>query len=297
MQLESPALQRFLAVASAFLLFMGVVGAFAVDDEGDTLDADGDFAGETAFPSTTAPGDLAEVTQSTVADPDAGDGDAPVATTAPGPAAPGGTAAPATVTPGAVKAPAPGTYRYNRVSTADGKKDEKQTDVKVEAAGNEGSTSRVRVIVQEEGFTITHTLAWAPSEVRTEVSRFESSFGTFDCDWNPDSVEYPLPLATGKTWKIDSSCTVTANGQQITVRRTGDFKIVGARSVDVGGTRVSAWVVESSQNVQFGPRAQRTEEVVHFAPEHGLVVYEKSTVKTSEGERSEEIRLQSLKSR
>lgn len=311
MQYDTPLIRRIVAITAAVLFFVGVFGAFAVDDSDteDDLAGDGDTSllmtedtaggeGDGAVPGAGAP---AAGSPSTTA-PAGGSGKGPAATaaTAPAPSAPACSYAPT----GAVKPPAAGTYRYDRKITEGGETEEKQADVKFEPACTEGGVTRQKMVVKEEQGTFVNTLGWSADAVRLELTHLESSFGAYDCDWAPDSLEIALPLAVGKAWTLDSSCTanVEFRGQSmaITIRRTGEFKVTAQKRDDVGGSSVTVWVVEGKSVIEtsggFNQR-QEVESIAHLAPDHGLRVYTKEVTKGTVGDVTVEQKLTSLKPR
>lgn len=310
MQYDTPLIRRIIALTATVLFFVGVFGAFAVGDSesGDDVPSDG---GDTSLLMT-------EDTAAGAGDGAVPSGEAPAAggsaTTAPaaGPAkGPAVTAAPSTpvascpyAPSSAVKPPAAGTYRYDRKITEGEDTEEKQADVKFEAACTEGGVTRQKMVVKEEQGTFTNTLAWTADGVRLELTHLESSFGTYDCDWAPDSLEIALPLAAGKTWTLDSTCTanVEFRGQPmaITIHRTGQFKVTGQKKEDIGGSSVTVWVVEGTSVVEtsggFNQR-QESQSLAHLAPDHGLRVYTKEVTKGTVGDVTVEQKLTSLKPR
>ena len=298
-----------MAAAAALVFFVGVIGAFAVDDTpepssevgagkgdggsdgGGDGDGGGDAGSDGESGNVTVPGDAVATTAPPTTAKGATQTTAKAGSSSGGGPAPGASADPASMP--AVKMPQPGVYRYKSKTTSDGTTEEKDVEAKLEAAGSQGGVTRFRLTQESAQGRQTHTLAWAADAVRLERTEIQSPMGgTFDCDWNPDSTELMFPLKTGVTWKVDSSCTVTFNGQSVTLRRTGDYKVTGAVTTTVGGASVKAWVIEGSGSIAFGPQGSSFTSVSRFAPEPGLRIYER--IETSDGD-AEERTLTNLK--
>lgn len=72
------------------------------------------------------------------------------------------------------------------------------------------------------------------------------------CDWNPDLLQYPLPLNANSSWNVDSSCKVDLGpqgGGQGTLRSTGSSRVVGTERLQVGTKNVDCWVIEGSSTI------------------------------------------------
>ena len=307
MPYDTPLVRRVLSLATAALFFFGVIGALAVEEKPDDSDLVKDRGGLSTTDST-APAAVG------ASDPNAPATSLPAAAPAPAGGQPATTAAggarPSGQTAiGPAKPPQPGTYRFTRTVTEDDEKDEEETDIKIEAVGTEGNVTRQKMVQQQDSATFIHTIAWAPDALRLELTRFEASFGgqayAYDCDWNPDTVEFALPLAAGKTWTVDSRCTAEievqpGQKQTLTIHRTGNQSVTGQKRVDVGGTSVNVWVIEGKTTVQtsgaFNSR-QESDGTIHMAPEYGLRVYQKEVTRGSQGDATVEVKLTSLKPR
>lgn len=199
-----------------------------------------------------------------------------------------------TAAPGAVVPPAIGTFTYVKCGSG-----ETVLSRKVAAGSNSGGITR-RVIQAASGqFEAYATTAFGANGVIQESAELHAFGFTIPCDWKPDIVEYPSGLAVGKTWSVDSSCSLPQGGK---LRVTGTRTVTGMTQLVIGGTTLTAWVIDDLQE-QFVTTAQgnahiTSKGVQYFSPAHGLAVYEKATVSATGFETRQpetvEVRLQSL---
>ena len=207
----------------------------------------------------------------------------PTATTAaPGPNTCSST--PSNTNPGAIQPPAVGTFSY--VSCTD---PNSTSDITVAAGTNSTGVVRREVTTSQGNLgTATATAAYGSSGVIQEKLTIKSNGITLQCDWNPDILEYPPDLSVGKSWNADSSCTAQTGFGAITIHATATRKVTGRVTTTIGGTSLTAWVVDSTLILKFtkpapAPVNGEVDESSHafYDPTRGIEVYDKSTSKGS----------------
>lgn len=107
--------------------------------------------------------------------------------------------------------------------------------------------------------------------------------------------QLPAPLSTGTTWTIDSKCKVKAQGQEIELRITGSGKVTGRVNTTVGGTSVTAWVIDADIKISsaFGELASQKLNQ-HYSPAHGVSVFRHVETRTPQGSATSDQKLKSL---
>lgn len=159
---------------------------------------------------------------------------------------PGSGAAPSTVrTPGPsveperTDIPLAGRYLYAYTSGAEAGEDriydihdtgERRGHVRQQTYFGAGSSVVAQVVVW-----FGTDLYYAEAEQRTSGGRAGAL-----CSWNPQFVELDLPLAVGKTWKADSTCSTDGGSR----RRVMQARVSGQEDIEVGGVRAKVWVIE-----------------------------------------------------
>jgi hypothetical protein len=285
----------FIVIGAAIVLALaGIVGiAIGGADDGDgdltssvgtttTFDGDGGDTGgsdSTIAPSDTAPGATTTTARrGTTATTLAGPGTTVV--TAACPVAPAASADPAA----SATAPAVGTYTYaSCTDSAD------TQESKIAAGSSGGGTTRRNVSSSAAGFEQTASIAYGPNGVLLESITINSPQGKLTCDWKPDVQNYPATLTTGTTWNADSSCDLKqetgASPGKLTLKATG--KVTGKVAVNVSGTTVNAWVIESTikltTNVAFGSTTVNVNALSHYSTAHGLDVFRHSQTQSEGG--------------
>lgn len=289
-------LRTLLTAVAAVLALVGLVGVAtgAADDSGDDLGTAGattttalggsdlTLGGDSSTtvpsgPSTTAGGG----TTATTAKPTG-----PTTTVAAVETDACGAPPAAATNPGPIVAPAVGIYTY--VACDDPAKSQ---DTTVRAGQDGGGKLRREISGTFGGFTGTLTTAYGGG-VLEEVLKIQAFGNTIVCDFNPDVVEYPASLNVGAQWSTKSSCT--ASGVKLTYDFTG--KISGRKTVTVGGTPVTTWVVEVVQNFSAGQQGSGTvTSTRYYDPSRGVDLYLNSTAKDGEGNtQTESLRLANL---
>jgi hypothetical protein len=132
----------------------------------------------------------------------------------------------------------------------------------------------------EEDGEITSEVAWRGDGKYVLETTFTAQQGGFRCDWDPDVLEYKLPLAQGTTWRIENSCVV-AQGFTIEIESTS--RVTGSEKTSVAGQTVDTWIVYSEGTLTFrtpqGTSMQRVTADDRFSPAHGLSVRVSETVR------------------
>ncbi len=150
-----------------------------------------------------------------------------------------------------------------------------------------------------QGNTLTNDEVWATASVTVPTTHIETPQGQkLDCTWKPAILVFQLPLAVGKTWSSDSTCTTSADGVQATIRQSFQSKVTGKALDKVGTTNVPTWVIEvtftSTVTTPFGPQNASGTLVRHFASDKGLITYEKAAGKFQDTPYTSERTLQNL---
>lgn len=296
----TPPLQRVLSVVTALLLLVGMIGAFATQNDDNASDiATGPGASTTTTDAagfgdggsgggdgggTGGPGGSLVTTTTKPGGPTTTAKRGTAATSPPTTvkgcsSSPAGAAA-ATADPGAPKAPTPGTYVYESTTTGDYASPCSRSNTKIAAGADGAGVVRRQTTSENPGGSLTSHEAWSADAMRQERLVFTGGFGTFECDWNPDPVVLSFPLAVGKTWSADSSCDTSVQGLPLHIRAQGTGKVTGRTSVVVDGTRVNVWVIESTIKVTTTGAGNTTQDQVgtsYFEPTRGIEVYSKDT--------------------
>jgi len=181
--------------------------------------------------------------------------------------------APATAAPAAAEGPGgtvpskPGAYRYREVS--DGETTEETVRITDRGGGRQ----------TEAETDFSSEVAWRSDGKYILESTFGQPPQGFRCDWNPDVLEYKLPLAQGTSWRAAQSCTAA---QGFTIEFDSASRVTGAERVRVAGQDVDTWVIRSEGTLTFRtPQGSSTQNLTsdnHFSPEHGLSVKSTETV-------------------
>jgi len=179
---------------------------------------------------------------------------------------------------GSSQAPAVGSYTY---ASCSGSGD--APTLKVGAGTNSAGVTR-RTIESTSGLgDLTATDAFGPNGVIQESAKIVAFGFTLNCDWMPDITEYVAKLAIGSTWNVDSSCDL---GSGAKLRVVGSRKIIGAVQFNVGGTKLSAWVIDEKEKLTVTAPGRPESNVNststnYYDPVHGLTVYAKATTEAS----------------
>lgn len=202
---------------------------------------------------------------------------------------------PVSTPPAAVSAP-PTVGSYDYVECGSGE----AVGGRTVTAGSGGGGVERRVVQTTTAFgDVYATTAFSANGTVQESMEIKSFGYTVACDWKPDIVEYPAGLAVGKSWSVNTSCTLPTGGK-VTV--TGTRKVTGIVNYVVGGTTVTAWVIDETQKqTAQTPQGNVVIDQTGFHywdSAHGLVAYQKATVTASGGMKQPpttvEIRLVSL---
>lgn len=312
-------LSRVLWGVIAVCLLGGAIAVPIVDDDGDRVEADGQWVGSIGESSTTSaaeppacaanggcaggdapadPGAAATADSSAAAVPAPGPavmapgagggtagqpGAAPPPTAAPPP--PPTTAAPTEdlgppSDPGPAKPPRVGTYRYKLTAGSE----TRDTTTTIEDRGTSGAETRQLVRMRGEGFDIDSDVAWRSDGVHvlSSVIMFGTSKGS--CDWEPDTLQLRLPAAKGTTWESTSTCSMTGIGPTpIPVSRKITGRFVELRRVRVAGQVVDVWAIEGTERIEAAGRATDRSGTTMFSPKHGFAVSSSGTITTADG--------------
>jgi hypothetical protein len=203
--------------------------------------------------------------------------------------------------PGPVTPTPPGTYVYS--ASGQSGRGSSTTTLNEKVVTQSNATGEVRQ-------SVTDTSSDGSGTTRQEVSwrstglylrSMDLGFGGSgaSCTFVTPVQLLALPLAVGKQWPIDGTCTVTFNGAQDTVKLHGSGKVSGIERVAVGGQPVDVWVVDASFDITgTGAFAFNSHETVtRRLTAQGVVVTDKSTTTNVPfaGTISEERQLRSLK--
>lgn len=279
-----PVLPRVLAALTGLLFLIGAVGLATVDgDDADTLRT-ADASTTTTVASDGGQGDGGLGAPVDGGSPSTAAGQ-PAATAPPGtattvPSAPATTAkpAPASGDPGQPMSPKLGTYRYR--TTADD--EQRETSVKLAKDPDQvAGEDRYVISIGDNGKEQTaHTARRRDGIYVRKMSLPSPSGGNIDCDWEPDLLEMKFPLAAGATWRGESTCNTTINGEKATFHIVQTTKVVGAQRGKVGGQEIDVWGLESTSKMTIDTVQQgRSFHFVYdstgtsqYSPKHGLTV-------------------------
>lgn len=293
---DSPRLRRILGVA----VVAAVVAALAAIVVLNGGDEDSVVAGSSDTTTTAAAKNGDEGTTETTAVPDGGGTstsgpaatDAPEGTVqgsgeAPTPTSPpprvteerGGTGEPED--PGPTTPPKAGTYTYSWSREGGDSPQSGELDVVVTDAGSSAGERRQTIEYRGGEGTFANEVAWRADGgyVLETMIRGDQEYR---CDWDPDFQFVPTTFSEGATWSYVTSCTVTFNGTPVQIERKGELTVVGLVRIDVAGTTVDTWQIDSVEETAFGAFGSSKEETTaYFSPQHGLRV--KSTTQRTGG--------------
>ena len=297
-----------LAVATAVLLLGGLI-AFAVtrDDGSDEQN----LAGEAASTTTSAAGGTSSEgsTTSTLANggtPAAtGDGSSAGTTATSAGASPAPTVAGPATPAERGTAPRPGTYRYRTTQSGEEPEESDRIVRDVQRTHTEVH-QQIESADTSTGGRVRNDVIWRGEGLVVTKSTFSGPQGDIECDWQPDMLEFPAPLAVGKKWTIESSCNTTAQGQPVRVERKANREVTGAEKLSVGGEAVDTWVVTGDDRltITVGPpeapvfkQVVDTNGTVHVSPAHGVEIRGVTNIKTGDTSRTITQELLSLQPR
>ena len=269
MPIDAPWVRLVLGAVTSLLLLLGVVGAVTTAGQDDSLLRAGDAgAGGPGSVATTVVGSAEGGA------PGAAAGRPDGATAAGGGATAAGAGATGPIAAPVGRSPKAGTYAY-RLDVDDGK-ETYDVSWKVEDAGKSGEETRVLMTAKGGNSTRIEHASFKSDGYLIRLNTFDSGGGPYDCDWEPDVVEFRFPLATGLEWANDARCKITVASGTADARQTDTAKVTGTEQVDVGGEKVVVWVIERTRKSEFvgGGNTVIRETVSRelFAPSHGLVV-------------------------
>ena len=193
-------------------------------------------------------------------------------------AAPAAGPVPATGTP-----PKLGTYVYD--VTFNGKQSTRRTTIAADGTSSAGTKLAERA--SSGSATATQHVIWTKDA--KSLAETDSSQGSnrFDCDWNPDMIEYKFPLAKGAHWSQSTSCTVTYGGAKITSKVHNDATVRDSGQVTVAGTTVKVWIIDTTITNTSSDGTHTSsgsvKRTTQFAPEIGLPVRYTEVGKTPSG--------------
>lgn len=195
----------------------------------------------------------------------------------------------ANTNPGAMAAPAVGVYTY--VSCTDPGKSQETT---VRAGQDGGGKVRREISANFGGFSGTFVTAYGGG-VTEEVIRISAAGTQLVCDLNPDVVEYPAMLSVGVTWATKSKCKVKSSFGEAEITYEYSGKVTGRKTVTIGGTAVTTWVVETIQKFGSPQGSGTATSVRYYDPTRGYDLFVRATGKDPDGkEMTESARLASL---
>ena len=275
------------ALAAALLTATIVAGACGGGDDPEVVGGDGGDATTTS----TAGGDVAATVPpednpgSVTVDGKRLDSSAqpgPPLATAPAPPAAGSPAATQEAESTQAYRPAPGVYRY----VGDNAGEAAETTIRVEEIGEERAGFRVRQTALDVGGSgQVREILWSADAVRADRQhnvRGQEEAGR--CDWQPDFLQYALPLEVGRRWEVDTTCRSTDPTRPGYLAEKSSVRVTEKRRVTVGDVATTVFVLESEGTntaVAGGVtviRRRRATEL--WSPRYGVVVEESGTSTT-----------------
>jgi hypothetical protein len=283
------------AVVLALIGVIGIAAGGGDKDEKKDVASNGTTTTSDASDTTLAPG-VTEVTT-----PGATTTTAKAGTT--GTTAKGGTTATtdptvcpnppaATADPGAPQAPALGTYTY--VSCSDSAD---TTEQKVTAGSTSGGVTRRNIATDAGGNNQTSTYAYTSQGTLFESLTVDPGQGQYNCDWQPDILQYPAALHVGSEWAADSKCDLKGSGPTPIAKLTlkASAKVTSKVQYTIAGTAVNTWVVEGQYTITgFGPNPVNVKEKVFYDPTRGLLLFRHTEVMTGGTTQTNDTKLTSL---
>ena len=99
------------------------------------------------------------------------------------------------------------------------------------------------------------------------------------CDWQPDILAVKWGAAVGTSWAVDSRCTSTSDGAKSEIHEQGTVRVVGTKTLTIGGRRVDTKVLEKKTTTTIVSTSPNFAEPVKF------VIEEQTTFHYSESHR------------
>lgn len=263
-------MRRLTAVLCALTLLAGACGGG--DDESASVSTPGD---ET---TTTGPGGEGS---------EGGDGKTPTpASIAPGAGAKAqpGSAPPVPQPPANEQAPRDGRYQYSVTATDDKGQQQQATQILTVKTDSRGQVVRQTHRLAAGGRDTVTTLEWRPDGLWLVSQRAEEGGSSSpECDWNPDTLEWPLPFRVGATWTSESTCATGSVSR--TVKLSG--KVARTETVKVAGKNVDTVVLERTRDERVTldgvPIDSTTTTTDWISVDRGLIVRSTATVKGTAG--------------
>lgn len=195
------------------------------------------------------------------------------------------TAAPTTTTtipgPPPASPPAPGEYTYRETTDTDTVERRYRIEDRPPAEGEQRIEGELQFLVtlQNESGSVTTITSWRLDAVLAlqTIFRFPETEGS--CDWNPDLTQLVFPLTTETTWSYATGCSADFGSRQVTIDRTGEFRVVTDERITIADESVSVWRLESKETTRFSGAVERTDQEIRtwwFAPKYGLTVREEA---------------------
>jgi hypothetical protein len=260
------------------MLVIGVIGALTVDSGGSNV---------AAISGTSSTTSLGGATSTTAASTDTTSAGGTATTAGRSTATTSGSSKNAPVpNPGPTKPPKPGKYTYTVTNSTEASANG-DTDATVEALpDSNGSPRRRETYKDPSGNTLSNDETWASDAVRITVSHITGGGNSADCTWKPPMLLLALPLAVGKEFDTDSTCTATFQNVPITIHRVSHSKVTGKILDKVGSVSVPAWIIETtgttSIKTPFGSNDSTESGTRHFSSDRGLLLYEKASAKSGD---------------
>lgn len=208
----------------------------------------------------------------------------------------GGSGSP--VNPGAAAPPKAGKYAYTTSSGA-------ALNLVVEARPSSTGVRQREYFTDENGQPAgsgDQNVWWKADSKVIEDGKYGQGDRSTNCNWEPDLLQYVLPLNANSSWKIDSSCPTDLGpqGGPGKITNTGNYRVVGTERLQVGGKSVDCWVIEGTSDTVIKNATGQTVFSFQstsrdwFAPKYGVSARALTTTSGGFGEGTESTNLQSV---
>jgi len=168
--------------------------------------------------------------------------------------------------------PKTGTYTFN--VTLDAKRSTR--DVVVTSEGGSAAATKQGEKTSSDSASSTQHVIWRKDGKYLADIATKQGSNNYDCNFEPDLVEYKFPLKVGAKWSGTSSCTLTIGAVKVksTIHETAT--VTGKGEVTIGGRRVKVWIINQvlDSSSEYGTRkySGQSKRATQYAPEVGLAV-------------------------
>jgi len=125
------------------------------------------------------------------------------------------------------------------------------------------------------GSNATYVVWRATGKVMTKLVIAENGY-QFECDFQPDVIDYTFPLKVGRSWSGSTSCTTRFLNETVTTHLSYNGRVVRRDQLTVASSAVAVWVIASTTHTTSVKDQKSyqssTEQMDYFSPKYGVSV-------------------------